>query len=159
MTEIREALRAWLDGAGLRMVAERAGVDRKTARRYVQAAVNAGLARDGGERQLTDELLGQVAGVVRPVRPGGHGSAWDALEACQAQVKAWVVADHAPTRGRRTTSGQLARWLDVAPPPVMSLSPRRGVASASADPPDRRGRRPAHPRQNGPTVWYEDPRR
>ena len=31
-----------------------------------------------------------VAGVVRPVRPGGHGSAWDALEACHAQVKAWV---------------------------------------------------------------------
>ena len=39
--EIREALRAWLDGAGLRRVAERAGVDRKTARRYVEAAVSA----------------------------------------------------------------------------------------------------------------------
>jgi transposase len=90
VAEIREALRAWLGGAGLRKVAERAGVDRKTARRYVDAAVSAGLARDGGESQLTDELLGEVAGVVRPVRPGGHGSAWDALEACHAQVKAWV---------------------------------------------------------------------
>jgi len=48
VTEIREALRAWLDGAGLRTVAERAGVDRKTARRYVEAAVSAGLSRDGG---------------------------------------------------------------------------------------------------------------
>ena len=90
VTEIREALRAWLGGAGLRKVAERAGVDRKTARRYVEAAVSAGLDRDGGDAQLTDELLGVVAGVVRPVRPGGHGSAWDALEACHAQVKAWV---------------------------------------------------------------------
>ena len=90
VTEIREALRAWLAGAGLRTVAERAGVDRKTARRYVEAAVSAGLARGGGEDQLTDELLGQVAGVVRPVRPGGHGSAWDALEACHGQVKAHV---------------------------------------------------------------------
>jgi hypothetical protein len=35
--EIREVLRAWLAGAGLRRVAERAGVDRKTARRYVEA--------------------------------------------------------------------------------------------------------------------------
>jgi len=63
--EIREALRAWLSGAGLRTVAERAGVDRKTARRYVEAAVGAGLVRDGGDGQLSDELLGVVAGVVR----------------------------------------------------------------------------------------------
>ena len=35
VTEIREVLRAWLAGAGLRRVAEQAGVDRKTARRYV----------------------------------------------------------------------------------------------------------------------------
>jgi len=36
--EGREVLRAWLDGQGLRRVAELAGVDRKTARRYVEAA-------------------------------------------------------------------------------------------------------------------------
>jgi hypothetical protein len=56
-------------------------VDRKTARRYVEAAVTAGLTRDGGTGQLTDELVGQVAEAVRPVRPGGHGQAWDRLEA------------------------------------------------------------------------------
>jgi DNA-binding IclR family transcriptional regulator len=48
VTEIREVLRAWLAGAGLRKVAEQAGVDRKTARRYVQAAEEAGLVRNGG---------------------------------------------------------------------------------------------------------------
>ena len=83
VTEIREVLRGWLAGAGLRRVAEQAGVDRKTARRYVQAAVDAGLARDGGPWQLSDELIGQVAQVVRPVRPGGHGQAWEQLEACR----------------------------------------------------------------------------
>ena len=81
VTEIREVLRAWLAGAGLRRVAAQAGVDRKTARRYVTAAVEAGLARDGGAGQLTDELVGQVAQVVRPVRPGGHGLGWEQLEA------------------------------------------------------------------------------
>ena len=90
MSEIREVLRAWLSGAGLRRVAEQAGVDRKTARRYVSAAVEAGLARDGGLGQLTDELVGQVAQVVRPVRPGGHGQAWDQLGACQEQIEGWV---------------------------------------------------------------------
>ena len=48
MTEIREVLRAWLAGAGLRTAAAQAGMDRKTARRYVTAAVAGGLARDGG---------------------------------------------------------------------------------------------------------------
>jgi transposase len=90
VTEIREVLRAWLSGAGLRRVAEQAGVDRKTARRYVSAAVEAGLARDGGLGQLTDELAGQVAQVVRPVRPGGYGQAWDRLGARQEQIEGWV---------------------------------------------------------------------
>ena len=35
--EIREVLRGWLDAVELRVVAERASVDRKTARRYVMA--------------------------------------------------------------------------------------------------------------------------
>jgi transposase len=88
--EIREVLRAWLAGHGLRGVAQRAGVDRKTARRYVQAAEEAGLVRDGGEAQLTDELIGQVVQQVRPARAGGHGSAWEALEGEQAQISEWV---------------------------------------------------------------------
>jgi hypothetical protein len=47
VSETGEVLRACLAGAGLRKVAEQAGVDRKTARRYVEAAVAAGLDRDG----------------------------------------------------------------------------------------------------------------
>jgi hypothetical protein len=90
VTEIREVLRAWLAGAGLRKVAAQAGVDRKTARRYVTAAVEAGLGRDGGLAQLTDELVGQVAEVVRPVRPGGHGLGWEQLEACREEIEGWV---------------------------------------------------------------------
>jgi hypothetical protein len=67
-------------------------VDRKTARRYVQAGIEAGLARDGGGAQLTDELIGQVAQVVRPARPGGHGQAWELLESCQEQIAGQVKA-------------------------------------------------------------------
>ena len=92
VTEIREVLRAWLSGTGLRRVAEQAGVDRKTARRYVEAAVGAGLDRDAGAGQLTDELIGQVAQQVRPARPGGHGMAWEQLEACHEDIEAHVKA-------------------------------------------------------------------
>ena len=90
--EIREVLRAWLAGKSERAVAAQAGVDRKTSRRYVRAAVAAGLSRGGGEGQLTDELIGQVVSVVRPVRPDGHGGGWAELEARQEEIAAWVKA-------------------------------------------------------------------
>ncbi len=88
--EVREALRAWLAGKSERAVAAQAGVDRKTGKRYVTAAVAAGLSRDGGEEQLTDELVGQVVSVVRPVRPDGHGQGWADLEARCDQIAGWV---------------------------------------------------------------------
>src|SRR6266571_4601402 len=90
--EIREALRAWLAGKSERAVAAQAGVDRKTSKRYVTAAVAAGLSRGGGEEQLTDELIGQVVSVVRPVRPDGHGQGWAELEARREQIAKWAEA-------------------------------------------------------------------
>lgn len=90
VVEVREVLRGWLDGAGLRTVAERAGVDRKTARRYVQAAEAAGLTRDAGLAALSDELIGAVVGEVRPARPSGHGAAWDLLQQRKSDITGWV---------------------------------------------------------------------
>jgi len=93
VVEVREVLRAWLEGAGLRKVAERAGVDRKTARRYVEAAQVAGLVREAGvpaDEAVTEELIGLVVEAVRPVRPGGHGAAWETLLGHEEQIRAWV---------------------------------------------------------------------
>jgi hypothetical protein len=84
--EVREVPQAWLSGAGLRTAAERAGVDRKTARRYVAAEEEAGLTREGGEGQLTDELIGAVVAAVRPSRPSGHGQAWEHLGPWTEQI-------------------------------------------------------------------------
>src|SRR5258708_29945277 len=93
MIEVREALRAWMAGKSERAVAAQAGVDRKTGKRYVTAAVAAGLSREGGEEQLTDELVGQVVSVVRPGRPDGHGQGWAELGARHEQITAWVKGD------------------------------------------------------------------
>lgn len=90
MVEVREVLRNWMDGAGLRTVAARAGVDRKTARRYVQAAEHAGLCRQDGPEALTDELIGVVVGAVRPARPNGHSAGWEELLARREQISAWL---------------------------------------------------------------------
>src|SRR5215213_4020140 len=74
--EVREALRLWLRGEGLRSIERMAQLDRKTVRRYVAAAEGLGLARDGGEGQLTDELIGSVVEAVRPHRSDGDGAPW-----------------------------------------------------------------------------------
>ena len=91
MVEVREVLRGWLEGAGLRRVAERAGVDRKTARRYVAAAEAEGLCREAGVEALTDGLVGAVVAAVRPARPNGHGSSWGLPLAREEQITKWVV--------------------------------------------------------------------
>jgi transposase len=90
VVEVFEVLRAWLAGLGLRKVAERAGVDRKTARRYVAAAQAAGLTREAGVEALTDELVGAVVEAVRPARPDGHGASWELLLAHEEQISQWV---------------------------------------------------------------------
>ena len=93
VVQVREALRRWLHGDGERPIARGVGIDRKTARRYVTAAVELGVHRDGGEGQLTDELIGQVLERVRPHRPDGHGEAWRVLLAEEDRIKAWVAED------------------------------------------------------------------
>src|SRR6266436_2594208 len=98
VTQVREVLRAWLAGAGKRPAARRAGVDVKTAQRYIAAARAAGLARDGDESQLTDELLGVVVAAVRPARPAGHGASWEALVPVKADITAWVKQDRTLAR-------------------------------------------------------------
>ena len=91
--EVREVLRAWLSGVGLRTVAAQAGVDRKTVRRYVAAAEVAGVVRNGDVGQLSDEVIGAVVTAVRPVRPEGHGTAWQLLVEQREQIEKWVGQD------------------------------------------------------------------
>jgi transposase len=82
VSQVKEVLRRWLHAdEGVRRVAIGAGVDRKTAQRYIDAAQALGATREGGPGQLSDEL---VAGVIQAVRPGrrvGRGEAWSVLQA------------------------------------------------------------------------------
>jgi transposase len=91
--EVREVLRLWLAGKGLRSVERLSQVDRKTVRRYVAAAEQLGLDRDGDEDQLTDVFVGLVVEAVRPHRSDGHGEGWRLLAARHDEVEAWVDAD------------------------------------------------------------------
>jgi hypothetical protein len=88
--EIKEVLRLWLAGQSLREVTRLAGLDRKTVRRYVQAAQAAGVTREGGDGQLSEEVLGAVVAVVRPDRPRGNGASWEAIAAQREQIQTWL---------------------------------------------------------------------
>lgn len=91
--EVREVLRLWLRGEGFRAISRLAHMDRKTVRRYVEAAEELGLDRAGGEEQLTDVLLGQVVEKVRPHRTDGRGEARRLLDGHRDQLEEWLVKD------------------------------------------------------------------
>lgn len=91
--EVREILRLWLRGEGFRAVSRLAGMDRKTVRRYVEAAEELGVDRAGDEDQLTDLLLGQVVERVRPHRTDGRGEARRLLDAHREQLEKWLDDD------------------------------------------------------------------
>src|SRR3954453_20687019 len=110
--EVREVLRLWLRGEGLRSVERLAGVDRKTVRRYITAAEELGLRRDGGEEQLTDLFIGQVVEAVRPHRRDGHGEAWRLLEGEHDRIEGWLKTDGLTVR---KTGELLARRGTVVP--------------------------------------------
>jgi transposase len=91
--EVREVLRLWLAGQGIRTTERLVGVDRKTVRRYITAAQTLGLVRDDGDEQLSDVFIGMVVEAVRPHRRNGHGDAWRALQAHHDQIAGWVGSD------------------------------------------------------------------
>jgi hypothetical protein len=65
MFEVREVLRVWLGGVGLRAVARLSRVDRKTVRRYVDAAIEVGVTVDGGVGQWRGRHV--EASLVQPL--------------------------------------------------------------------------------------------
>ena len=75
--EIREVLRLWLRGEALRSIERLAGMDRKTVRRYVAAALDAGVDRDGDpstrwlrrhHRGTATALVCRAEGSSRPLK-------------------------------------------------------------------------------------------
>lgn len=90
MIEVKELLFRFKAGESVRRVARECGADRKTVRRYYEAADECGV-RDSAE--LTDELVGKVAARVQG-RPASQPSdAWNALVPQRARIEAWLTGD------------------------------------------------------------------
>jgi len=90
VVEIKEALRLWARGHGLRAVAKRTGLNRKTVRRHIDVACGLGLER-GDEGRAIDDLF--VSDVVARVRPGAPALAGAMREHCRVHaglIEGWV---------------------------------------------------------------------
>jgi transposase len=130
--EVREVLRLWLRGDGIRGTERLSGVDRKTVRRYIAAAEEFGLNAELGEEQLTDAFISQVVEAVRPHRTDGHGAAWRELEGHAEQLRAWLEGDGLTVAKVHTL---LARRAVVVPARTLErycaelCGPRRGRAT------------------------------
>ena len=92
--QVKEALRRWLQGAGERPIAHGAGLSRGSVRRYITAAQTLGVDRDGGEAQLTDELIGQICELVRPSRPDGPVGDGPLARSLQPAAQSFFHLDH-----------------------------------------------------------------
>ena len=92
MFEVREVLRLWLAGHGFRAIAPLVRPDRKTVRRIVETAIDAGLDRAGGDVQLDDVFVGRVMIALRPERGDRHGDAWVTITGRHDRLAGWHAA-------------------------------------------------------------------
>jgi transposase len=93
VSEVREVLRLTVLGRGLRETARLAGIDRKTVRRYLAAAAQAGFDPAAGVAAIDDALVGAVCAAIRPGRPDGHGDVWATLERRRERIADWLKQD------------------------------------------------------------------
>lgn len=112
VSEIYDVLRIWQTGRSRRSIAGLVVVDRKTARRYIEAAVALGLTREAGNTALTEELLGQVAQAVRPGRTGKPGAMRLLCRQHRKLIEDWLAAGVLVPKIRRL----LARFTNVLVP-------------------------------------------
>jgi len=90
--EVREVLRLWLDGRGLRPIAAVTAPDRKTIRRMVEVAVTLGLDRDGDVGQLDDAFVSLVMAELAIAHPDRHGESWAVIVAEHERIAEWHKA-------------------------------------------------------------------
>lgn len=109
MVEIKEVLRGWLGGEALSRLAARLNLDRKTVRRYVQAAREAGLDPGPlGPEGLSEEQFGAVLDRLHGSCRKERGASWARCE----EHRAWIE-NHLQNRVRLTKIRKLLRRQHV----------------------------------------------
>jgi transposase len=85
--EVKEVVRLWCAGQAQRAIARLTGLDRKTVRRYVKAAQQAGCQVG---QPVGDSEIGEVLGRVRAQGPGVRGSSWEVCAQHRELLAGWL---------------------------------------------------------------------
>ena len=85
MLEVKEVLRLWLAGQAKKTIARQVGLDPKTVRSYLAAALAAGLLASAPE--VSDELLAKTLAALRPRGGRPRGEGWAVCEAEREQIE------------------------------------------------------------------------
>ena len=89
MLEVREVLRRYADGDGLRAIARGTGLDRKTVAKYITAGTACGLHPGGAPP--TDAQVATVVAQLQGPMPGRPGTTQEVLHPHQGQIQAWLT--------------------------------------------------------------------
>lgn len=90
MIDVRELLRRFQAGESARRAARETAADRKTVKRYYEAAAACSVTRT---TPLDDELVANIARHVQARPPAPASDPWRALEPHRPQIKAWLEGD------------------------------------------------------------------
>jgi transposase len=90
MTDVREVLRRWQSGQSAREIARNGVADRKTAGRYIEAALGCGLTSDS---ELTDGVVAEVAQRVQSRPLPAPSAPRQSLELHRTRIEKWLGSD------------------------------------------------------------------
>lgn len=91
IVDVKEVIRRWQKGEGVRRIKAGTGLSRKTVRRYIEAAVELGVERGGAAP--TEEQLAALVARFRPGRRPGSDGATAHLGRFQERIRRWLEED------------------------------------------------------------------
>ena len=89
--EVQEIIRCWQAGEGYRRIASGTGLSRNTVRKYLPAAKDEGIARDGPVP--TDDQLSRLVAIGQPGPRQAETPSEDLLAPWVDQVYQWLTGD------------------------------------------------------------------
>ena len=101
MIEITEVLRQWVAGGRRKQIARRLGLDPKTVRRYVRAAVRCGLQVGMDATALTEERLAAILTTLRATAARAYGETWQRCVDHREFIATQLGAGVRPSKIRR----------------------------------------------------------
>lgn len=95
MTDVKEVLRRWTAGQSVRQMARESGVDRKTVRRYIEAAKSVGLTLAS---PLDDSALEEIVQRVQSRPLPAPSSVRKTIESVRPRIEKWLHQEPRPLR-------------------------------------------------------------